>query len=228
MLFSLLFALVLAGDTLSVPVEGEERQLLNFGDCLKLTAAKIAGAGMLPFKGAGLGLVAEALCNEEFKLSDIGKGKVKGKKDKGNDRIIGTLWDMLSKLSEKPEAPKLPELPEIPKIPKEPELPKIPGLPEIPKIPDLPEIPKIPGLPDIPKVPELPEIPKIPELPEIPKIPGLPEIPEIPDSGKGKDKGKDDKGKDHGKGKDKGKDDHKKGKDKGKDKGKGKGPFGLF
>merc|ERR1712215_634327 len=112
--------------------------------------------------------------------------------------------------------------------PKEPELPKIPGLPEIPKIPDLPEIPKIPGIPEIPKVPELPEIPKIPELPEIPKIPGLPEIPEIPDSGKGKDKGKDDKGKDHGKGKDKGKDDHKKGKDKGKDKGKGKGPFGLF
>merc|ERR1711962_1738462 len=94
--------------------------------------------------------------------------------------------------------------------------------------PKEPEIPKIPGLPEIPKVPELPEIPKLPELPEIPKIPGLPEIPEIPDSGKGKDKGKDDKGKDHGKGKDKGKDDHKKGKDKGKDKGKGKGPFGLF
>merc|ERR1712215_340656 len=71
--------------------------------------------------------------------------------------------------------------------------------------------------------------PKIPGLPEIPKIPGLPDIPEIPDSGKGKDKGKDGKGKDHGKGKDKGKDDHgKKGKDKGKDKGKGKGPFGLL
>merc|ERR1711962_930493 len=93
--------------------------------------------------------------------------------------------------------------------------------------PKEPELPKIPGLPEIPKVPELPEIPKLPELPEIPKIPGLPEIPEIPDSGKGKDKGKDDKGKDHGKGKDKGKDDHKKGKDKGKDKGKGKGPFRL-
>merc|ERR1711962_250043 len=185
-LFSLLFALALAGDTLSVPVEGEERQLLNFGDCLKLTAAKIAGAGMLPFKGAGLGLVAEALCNEEFKLSDIGKGKVKGKKDKGNDRIIGTLWDMLSKLSEKPEAPKLPELPEIPKIP---------GLPELPKIPGLPDIPKIPGLPEIPKIPGLPEIPKIPGLPDIPKIPGLPEIPEIPDFGKGKGKGKDGKGK---------------------------------
>merc|ERR1712236_187157 len=83
--------------------------------------------------------------------------------------------------------------------------------------------------PELPKIPGLPEIPKIPELPEIPKIPGLPDIPETPDSGKGKDKGKDDKGKDHGKGKDKGKDDHgKKGKDKGKDKGKGKGPFGLL
>merc|ERR1712180_396537 len=77
--------------------------------------------------------------------------------------------------------------------------------------------------------PKEPELPKIPGLPEIPKIPGLPDIPETPDSGKGKDKGKDDKGKDHGKGKDKEKDDHgKKGKDKGKDKGKGKGPFGLL
>merc|ERR1711970_1245516 len=86
-----------------------------------------------------------------------------------------------------------------------------------------------PKEPERPKIPGLPEIPKIPGLPEIPKIPGLPDIPEIPDSGKGKDKGKDDKGKDHGKGKDKGKDDHgKKGKDKGKDKGKGKGPFGLL
>merc|ERR1711962_626317 len=209
-LFSLLFALALAGDTLSVPVEGEERQLLNFGDCLNLTAAKIAGAGMLPFKGAGLGLVAEALCNEEFKLLDVGKGK--GKKGKGEDRIIGTLWDMLSKLSEKPEAPKLPELPEIPKIP---------GLPELPKIPGLPEIPKIPGLPDIPK---------IPGLPEIPKIPGLPGIPKIPDFGKGKGKGKDGKGKGKdGKGKeDKGKDGLGKGKGKGKGEGKGKGLFDLF
>merc|ERR1712180_378122 len=95
--------------------------------------------------------------------------------------------------------------------------------------PKEPELPKIPGLPEIPKIPGLPEIPKIPELPEIPKIPGLLDIPETPDSGKGKDKGKDDKGKDHEKGKDKGKDDHgKKGKDKGKDKGKGKGPFGLL
>merc|ERR1719285_902100 len=123
-LFSLLFAFALAGDTLSVPVEGEERQLLNFGDCLKLTAAKIAGAGILPFKGAALGIVAEALCNEEFKLPD---GKGKGKKGKGRDRIVGTLWDIFSKLSEKPDAPKLPELPEIPKIP---------GLPDIPEIPN--------------------------------------------------------------------------------------------
>merc|ERR1711962_1422311 len=167
-LFSLLFALALAGDTLSVPVEGEERQLLNFGDCLKLTAAKIAGAGILPFKGAALGIVTEALCNEEFKLPGIPDGKDKGKKGKGRDRIVGTLWDIFSKLSEKPDAPKLPELPEIPKIP---------GLPDVPK---LPEIPKIPGLP---------EIPKIPGLPEIPKIPGLPDISEIPDFGKGKGKG---------------------------------------
>merc|ERR1712215_540138 len=95
--------------------------------------------------------------------------------------------------------------------------------------PKEPELPKIPGLPEIPKIPGLPELPKLPELPEIPKIPGLLDIPETPDSGKGKDKGKDDKGKDHEKGKDKGKDDHgKKGKDKGKDKGKGKGPFGLL
>merc|ERR1711962_1010104 len=86
-----------------------------------------------------------------------------------------------------------------------------------------------PKEPELPKIPGLPEIPKIPGLPEIPKIPGLLDIPETPDSGKGKDKGKDDKGKDHEKGKDKGKDDHgKKGKDKGKDKGKGKGPFGLL
>merc|ERR1711962_454190 len=86
-----------------------------------------------------------------------------------------------------------------------------------------------PKEPELPKIPGLPEISKIPELPEIPKIPGLPDIPETPDFGKGKDKGKDDKGKDHGKGKDKGKDDHgKEGKDKGKDKGKGKGPFGLL
>merc|ERR1711962_850604 len=134
----------------------------------------------------------------------------------------GLAADLLCKEILKPKEP------ELSKIPGLPELPKIPGLPELPKIPGLPERPKIPGLPEIPKVPELPEIPKIPELPEIPKIPGLPEIPDIPDSGKGKYKGKDDKGKDHGKGKDKGKDDHKKGKDKGKDKGKGKGPFGLF
>merc|ERR1719285_497702 len=172
-LFSLLFAFALAGDTLSVPVEGEERQLLNFGDCLKLTAAKIAGAGILPFKGAALGIVAEALCNEEFKLPEIPDGK-------GRDRIVGTLWDIFSKLSEKPDAPKLPELPEIPKIPGLPELPKIPGLPDVPKLPGIPGIPKIPGLPETPKIPGLPEIPKIPGLPELPKIPGLPDIPEIP------------------------------------------------
>merc|ERR1719260_639697 len=190
-LFSLLFTLVLAGDTLSVPVEGEERQLLNFADCLKLKAAKIAGAGILPFKGAALGIVAEALCNEEFKLPEIPDGKDKGKKGKERDRLVGTLWDIFSKLSEKPDSPKLPELPEIPKIP---------GLPELPKIPGLPDVPKLPG------------------IPELPKIPGLPDIPEIPDFGKGKGKGKDGKGKGKdGKGKEgKGKGDHGKGKGKGK------------
>merc|ERR1719153_365886 len=120
-----LIALALATPTFSVPVDGSER-VLDLAGCLALKAGKTLGAGLLPFGGAGAGVMIDLLCSEiinkavkDLPIPDFGKGK-------GKDRIIGAIWDMLK--------------------------PKEPGVPGVPDIPVLPEIPKLPGLPDIPNI----------------------------------------------------------------------------